>query len=192
MSTPPRLDRPGGLACARARVLIEAYIDGDLAATDRGLASQMKAHLAGCEDCRRQHEQAVSLPFRLKALRTPAPPESLVGNVMRSITPARTESRRAWTLLIPEAALVAFIVWYLSGLDGLASVASGTVSDLQVLLNWGVGAAQPPSIPVADVFLLAALIALALTAAYHLSILSRLDAGGRHITPPAFRERRRA
>jgi len=31
---------------------------------------------------------------------------------------------------------------------------------------------------VADVFLLAALIALAITAAYHLSILSRLDSGG--------------
>ena len=178
-------DQPGGLACARARVLLEAYVDGDLATTDPDLASRMKLHLAGCEDCRRQYQQAVSLPFRLKALRAPVPPPSLLSNVMNAVRPARVESRRAWTLLIPEAALVAFIVWYLSGLEGLASVASGTVSDLQVLLNWGVGAAQPPSIPVADVFLLAALIALAITAAYHLSILSRL--GG-----PSLGERRRA
>jgi anti-sigma factor RsiW len=178
-------DQPGGLACARARVLIESYVDGELAAADPDLASRMKLHLAGCEDCRRQYQEAVSLPFRLKALRAPAPPPSLLGNVMNAVKPARVESRRAWTLLIPEAALVAFIVWYLSGLDGLASVASGTVSDLQVLLNWGVGAAQAPSIPVADVFLLAALIALAITAAYHLSILSRL-------APPSLRERRRA
>ena len=178
-------DQPGGLACARARVLIESYVDGDLAMTDPDLASRMKVHLAGCEDCRRQYQHAVSLPFRLKALRAPVPPPSLLSNVMNAVRPARVESSRAWTLLIPEAALVAFIVWYLSGLEGLASVASGTVSDLQVLLNWGVGAAQPPSIPVADVFLLAALIALAITAAYHISILSQL--GG-----PSLRERRRA
>jgi anti-sigma factor RsiW len=180
-------DQPDGLACARARFLIEAYVDGDLAVDDPELASRMKLHLAGCDDCRRQYQQAVSLPFRLKALRAPAPPPALLGNVMRAVRPERVESRRAWMLLIPEAALVAFIVWYLSGLDGLASVASGTVSDLQVLLNWGVGAAEAPSIPVADVFLLAALIALAITAAYHLSILSRLSAGA-----PSLRERRRA
>lgn len=190
MSTKSPSDRPGGLACAHARVLIESYVDGELVTSDPELAAQMKAHLAGCDDCRRQYRQAVSLPFRLKALRAPAPPASLVGEVMRSITPVRAQSRRAWTLLIPEAALVAFIVWYLSGLDGLASVASGTLTDLQNLLNWGVGAAQPPSIPVADVFLLAALIALAITAAYHLSILSRLDGGSS--TTPTLGGRRRA
>lgn len=180
-------DQP--LTCARVRALIEPYVDGDLMQTDASLTRAVRAHLAGCDDCRRQYQQAVSLPFRLKALRAPAPPGSLVRDVMRSIAPVRTQSRRAWALLIPEAALVAFIVWYLSGLDGLANVAAGTVTDLQNLLNWGVGAAQPPNIPVADVFLLAALIALAITAAYHLSILSRLDGGAR---TPAFRERRRA
>jgi hypothetical protein len=111
---------------------------------------------------------------------------------MRSVRPARAEPRRAWTLLIPEGLLVGFIFWYLSGFDGLASVVSGTVTDLQRLLNWGVVGAEPPSIPVADVFLLAALIGLAITAAYHLSILSRLDAGGGSSMPPALRERRRA
>lgn len=165
--------------CARARGLIEAYVDGELAAEDPELAERLKAHMAGCDDCRRQYEQAVSLPFRLKALRTPAPPSSLIGNVMRSVQTTRSAPRRAWALLIPETLLVGFIVWYLSGLEGLASTVSGTVSDLQRLLNWGVGVAEPPSIPVADVFLLAALIALAITAAYHLSILSRLDTGGR-------------
>lgn len=182
----------GRLTCARTRTLIEAYVDGDLASTDPGLAAQLKSHLAVCEDCRRQYEQAVSLPFRLKALRTPPPPTSLVDSVMRAVQPARKQPRRAWTLLIPEGLLVAFIFWYLSGFDGLASVVSGTISDLQRLLNWGVGAAEPPSIPVADVFLLAALIGLALTAAYHLSILSSLDAGARKSMPPAFGERRRA
>ena len=185
-------DHMGDITCARARTLIEAYVDGDLASTDPGLAARLKSHLAGCDDCRRQHEQAVSLPFRLKALRTPAPPGSLVGNVMRAVQPARAQPRRAWTLLIPEGLLVAFIFWYLSGFDGMASVLSGTVADLQRLLNWGVGAAEPPSIPVADVFLLVALIALAITAAYHLSILSRLDEVGRTAMPPALRERRRA
>ncbi len=185
-------DQPGGLTCARVRTLIEAYVDGEIAKANPALADQVKAHLATCDDCRRQYEQAVSLPFRLKALRTPAPPGSLVGSVMRAVQPARTEPRRAWMLLIPEGLLVAFIFWYLSGFDGLASVVSGTVADLQRLMNWGVGAAEPPSIPVADVFLLAALIALAITAAYHLSILSRLDETGRTAMPPALGERRRA
>ncbi len=163
------------LACARVRVLMEAYADGDLAIADPSMAEGVRAHLVTCDDCRRQHQQAVSLPFRLKALRSPAPPDSLIQGVIAAIRPARTASRRAWALLVPEGLLVVFILWYLSGLNGLVSAASGTVTDLQLLLNWGVGAADPPSVPVADVFLLIALIALAITAAYHLAVLSRLD-----------------
>ena len=162
------------LACARVRVLLESYVDGDLAATDPRAAEAVRAHLAACEDCRRQHHQAVSLPFRMKALRSPLPPESLVAGVMRSIAPSTTSSRRAWTLLVPEALLVSFIVWYLSGLDGLASFAAGAWSDLQTLAIWGSGASPLPSIPAADVLLLVALLALSATAAYHLSVLARM------------------
>jgi hypothetical protein len=97
---------------------------------------------------------------------------------MNSIAPARRTSRRAWTLLAPEGLLVAFIVWYLSGLDGLTALTAGTWSDLQTLAGWGAGNAPLPSIPVADVFLLAALIALTALAAYHLSILARLSDTG--------------
>jgi len=181
----------GGIACARVRVLMEAYVDGDLASTDPVTAESVRVHLASCDDCRRQHAQAVSLPFRLKALTSPPPPEGLTRSVMNAIRPARTASRNAWALLIPEGLLVAFIVWYLSGLDGLASAASGTLTDLQALLNWGAGAAELPSVPVADVFLLIALIVLAITAAYHLSVLSRLgdDSPGAR---PALRGHRRA
>jgi len=181
----------GGIACARVRVLMEAYVDGDLVSTDPVAAESVRVHLASCDDCRRQHAQAVSLPFRLKALTSPPPPEGLTRSVMNAIRPTRTASRSAWALLIPEGLLVAFIVWYLSGLDGLASAASGTLTDLQALLNWGAGAAELPSVPVADVFLLIALIVLAVTAAYHLSVLSRLgdvSTGAR----PALRGHRRA
>jgi anti-sigma factor RsiW len=169
---------PAPLACARVRVLLEAYVDGDLAATDPHRAAEVRAHIATCADCRRQHDQAVSLPFRLKALASPTPPASLVAGVMNSIAPARRTSRRAWTLLVPEGLLVAFIVWYLSGLDGLTALTAGTWSDLQTLAGWGAGNAPLPSIPVADVFLLAALIALTAIAAYHLSILARLSDTG--------------
>jgi hypothetical protein len=176
------------LACARVRVLLEPYVDGDLALSDPPSAHSVRDHLVTCADCRRQHEQAVSLPFRMKALRSPAPPSSLIAGVMASIAPLPQTSRRAWGLLIPEALLGAFILWYLSGLEGLTAIASGAWSDLQGLAFWGSGSAPLPSVPVADVLLLGAFIALTAIAAYHLSVLSKLDS-----TPaPQLRESRRA
>ncbi len=163
------------LACARVRVLLEAYVDGNLGLSDPASAQAVRDHLLTCADCRRQHEQAVSLPFRMKALRSPVPPTSLIAAVMASIAPLPQTSRRAWVLLIPETLLGAFILWYLSGLEGLTAIASGAWSDLQGLAFWGSGSAPLPSIPVADALLLGAFIALAAIAAYHLSVLSRLD-----------------
>ncbi|HAC46391.1 MAG TPA: hypothetical protein DCF65_10025 [Chloroflexi bacterium] len=176
------------LACARVRVLLEAYVDGDLALSDPAGAQAVRDHLLTCADCRRQHEQAVSLPFRMKALRSPAPPPALIAAVMASIAPLPQTSRRAWGLLIPEALLGAFILWYLSGLEGLSAIASGAWSDLQGLAFWGSGSAPLPSVPVADVLLLGAFIALTAIAAYHLSVLSRLDS----TSTPQLRESRRA
>ncbi len=162
------------LACSRVRVLLESYVDGDLAAGDSGLAAGIRNHLATCDDCRRQHDQAVSLPFRLKALTAPQPPVFLVAGVMSSLAPERVSYRRSWTLLLPEGLLAGFILWYLSGLDGLATVASGIFSDLQGLAGWGAGVGPLPSIPRVDVFLLIALIALTAVAGYHLSLLVRM------------------
>jgi anti-sigma factor RsiW len=176
------------LACARVRVLLEAYVDGELALTDPASAQAVRDHLATCADCRRQHEQAVSLPFRMKALRSPAPPPSLIGGVMASVAPPPETSRRAWGLLIPEAVLGGFILWYLSGLEGLTAIASGAWTDLQSLAFWGSGSAPLPSVPVADVLLLGAFIALTAIAAYHLSVLSKLDTS----STPHLRESRRA
>ena len=170
-------DRPG-LACARVRVLLESYADGELAAADPALAGAVRDHLAGCADCRRQHEQAISLPFRLRALTSPPPRDTLVREVMRAVAPSRAGYRRAWTLLAPEAVLAAFILWYLSGLDGLGSIASGIFGDLQGLAGWGSGAGPLPIVPPVDVLLLLALIALTAITAYHLSILIRIEPGG--------------
>lgn len=165
------------LACARVRVLLESYVDGDLGREDRQLHAALTDHLAGCQDCRRQHHQAVSVPFRLKALSSPPPPQSLMSDVMRTIAPARHVNRRTWTLVAPEAILAAFILWYVSGLDGLTSVASGIFQDLQGLAGWGSGAGPLPSVPPVDVLLLVALIALTGIAAYHLSVLIQLAPG---------------
>ena len=166
----------GPLACARVRVLLEAYVDGDLDRVEPATAAALRAHLATCDDCRKQHHQAISLPFRIRALGSPAPSETLIGEVMRAVAPARRADRRAWTLLAPEGILVAFILWYMSGLDGLTSLASGMMSDLQALAGWGSGLAPLPSVPGVDVLLLLALIALAAIAAYHIAILIRLEA----------------
>jgi anti-sigma factor RsiW len=156
-----------GLTCARVRVLMEPFVDGDL---DTRVATQVGAHLAGCAECRAQHEQATSLPFRLRALASPAPRATFVSDVLRSVAPSRAVDRRAWTLLAPEAILAAFILWYLSGLDGLSSIASGTLGDLQ-----GLAVGALPIFPPVDVLLLLALIALTALAGYHLSILVRLE-----------------
>jgi anti-sigma factor RsiW len=179
------------LTCSRVRVLLEAYVDGDLEQTDAGAASAVRAHLTNCADCRRQHHQAVSLPFRLKALSSPVPAQSLVGDVMRSVGPARRSDRRAWTLLAPEAILAAFILWYVSGVDGLTSLASGMFSDLQRLAGWGAGGDSLPVVPGVDVLLLAALIALAVIAAYHISILVRLESDSYPTTTQAALQGRR-
>lgn len=161
------------LPCARVRVLLEPYVDGDLARQDPALAAAVREHLGGCADCRRQHAQASSLPFRLKALTAPAPREALIAGVMSSLTTGRSDSRRAWILLAPEGVLVAFILWYLSGFDGLSSIASGVLGDLLSL-----GSGELPRTPSVDVLLLIALIALAAVAAYHLSVLIRLTPAG--------------
>jgi len=166
-------------SCARVRVLIEPYVDGDLGRTDPNLAVAVRDHLAGCDDCRRQHHQAISLPFRLKALSSPQPRTSLVTDVMREVSTTRQNDKRAWTLLAPEAALTAFILWYLSGVQGLATIASGIFTDLQSLTSWGAGAGSLPSIPAVDLVFLIALIVLTALAGYHISVLARLDS-----TPP--------
>lgn len=157
------------LACARVRVLLEPYVDGEL---DADQADAVRRHLSGCADCRRQHQQAISLPFRLKALTSPPPRETFVAEVMRAVAPSRVGYVRAWTLLLPEAVLASFIVWYLSGLDGLGSIAGGIFTDLQ-----GLAIGSLPAIPPVDVLLLVALIALTAIAGYHLSILIRLSPG---------------
>lgn len=157
------------MACARVRVLLEQFVDGDL---DADRAKAVQDHLATCNDCRRQHEQAISLPFRLKALTSPPPRATLTSDVMRAIAPQRVASASAWAPLAPEAVLVAFILWYLSGLDGLGSIAGGIFSDLQ-----GLAFGSVPTIPPVDVLLLIALIALTAIAAYHLSILIRIAPG---------------
>ena len=165
------------LACARVRVLMEPYVDGEL---EPAIAAAVRVHLAGCEECRRQHDQAMSLPFRMKALASPPPRETLVAGVMRAVAPTREVAARAWTLLAPEAVLLAFILWYLSGLDGLSSIASGVFDDLQ-----GLAGGTLPAPPQVDVLLLLALIALTAIAGYHLSILIR-------IAPPGLHNRRHA
>jgi hypothetical protein len=162
------------LACARVRVLLEPYVDGDLAQGDPSLAAAVREHQAGCADCGRQRDQATSVPFRLRALTSPIPRASLVADVMRAVAPSRRVERRAWTLLAPEAVLAAFILWYLSGLEGLSSLASSIVGDLQRLAGWGSGTDSLPSVPRSDVLLLVALIALTAVAAYHLSLLIQL------------------
>jgi len=168
-------EKDQSLTCARVRVLIEPFVDGDLARNEPALAEAVRTHLTTCDDCRRQHHQAVSLPFRLKALSSPQPHPSFVSAVMREVATTRQNDSRAWTLLAPEAALAAFILWYLSGLQGLATIAGGAFNDLQSLTNWGVGTGSLPSVPAVDLIFLSALIVLTALAAYHVSVLVGLD-----------------
>ncbi|HKV86848.1 MAG TPA: zf-HC2 domain-containing protein [Candidatus Dormibacteraeota bacterium] len=186
------ISAPAPLACGRVRVLLEAYVDGDLERSDPASATAIRMHLATCADCRTQHAHAVSLPFRLKALTSPAPSQSLVADVLRSVAPSRRTYRRSWTLLAPEALLAAFILWYVSGIDGLTSLVSGMFLDLQRLAGWGAAGTSLPIVPAVDVLLLVALIALAAIAAYHISILARIESEISANSRPALGGRRRA
>jgi anti-sigma factor RsiW len=158
-------------ACGRVRAQLEALVDGQLG---EGPASEVRAHLAGCAGCRAHHAEASSLPSRLAAMRAPAPPPALVGEVLRRVRGEQVGVLRLWGPLAVELALCAVGLWYLSGLSGLSFLAEHTVADVAALIGWGTGEADLPPPAAADVFLLVVCALLVATTLYHLSLLSRL------------------
>jgi anti-sigma factor RsiW len=152
--------------------LLEPLVDGEL---DPKRELAVRAHLGACASCRAEHEQAASLPTRLRALRAPDPPPSLAADVMRSVAPRG--SRLAWALLAAQVLVATGIGSYVSGLSGLALLAGGVAGDLASLAGWTSGAAAPPPPASADVFLLLAFIGLMGLAAWHLALLARPTSG---------------
>ena len=157
-------------SCSEVRAALEAAVDGDL---PEPRLTPLRAHLAGCAECRRHHAEAVSLPSRLAALRSPEPPPTLVSGVLRQVGAARTRPLEVWGLLAAEALLVLVAGWYVSGLGGLLRLGSRTAADVGAWLEWLGGQALLPAPPTGDVFLLLLAGLLALVSLLHLALLSR-------------------
>jgi anti-sigma factor RsiW len=157
------------LTCGQNRPLLEPFVDGLL---DEENAASVRAHLKDCADCRVQHREAVSIPSRLRALRSPEPPGDLVANVMRSVASHRAP-RFAWGPVVLEVLLSALIGWYVSGFAGLADLASITSGELAQVLGWGTGSAQLPAAPSAPALLFLACVALLGVTIYHLALIVR-------------------
>jgi len=162
--------------CHELRQRLEPLVDGEL---DQETAARLEAHLRACSGCSKAYEEAVSLPFRLRALKAPEPPPALVPAVMRAWgAPASLDQPAVWTRpviwapLLAEGGLAGIIGLYLSGLAGVAALARATVGDLGALWGWGVGSSTPPSDFSADLVVVGALLLMVVTI-YHLAVLVR-------------------
>jgi anti-sigma factor RsiW len=156
--------------CVTVRSQLEALVDGELADSRAG---QLRTHLVECASCRAHHAEASSLPHRLAVVGGPLPPPALVGDVLRRVRREQVGPLRLWGPLAMELALCMVALWYLSGLDGLATLAQRTVGDAGALIGWDLGQADLPAPAAGDVFLLLVCSLLLVTTIYHLSLLAR-------------------
>ena len=168
------------LRCAEVRPLIEEFVDLGL---DPALAASVRAHLLECDDCRRQQEEALSLPSRLRALVAPEPPAELLASVMTAVGAIRalegSRRRVIWKPVVAEALLSAIIGWYISGFAGLGTITNATLGELGQLFGWGSGASALPAAPSADLVLVLACLSLIGVTAYHLMLIARSTGGRR-------------
>jgi len=157
------------MTCGDVRARLELLVDAEL---DPALAPSLRAHIARCRSCRAQHREAASVPMRLRALRSPVPPASLIDEVMRRVAP-RIRPLEVWGLLVPEVLLVLVAAWYTSGIGGLAEVARRTASDVAAFVGWGTGSGDLPAPIPGDLFMLVVTLLLAAVSLWHLSLLAR-------------------
>jgi predicted anti-sigma-YlaC factor YlaD len=156
--------------CVTVRSQLEALVDGECADSRAG---ELRAHLVECASCRAHHAEASSLPHRLAAVGGPLPPPALVGEVLRRVRREHVGPLRLWGPLAMELVLCMVALWYVSGLDGLATLAQRTVGDAGALIGWDLGQADLPAPAAGDVFLLLVCGLLLATTIYHLSLLAR-------------------
>jgi len=169
--------------CAEVRPLLEGLVDSEL---DTAHAAILRDHLAQCADCRLQHQEAVSIPNRLRALKAPEPPPELVISVLSAVAAVRageqSRGRLIWKPVVAEVLLSAVIGWYISGFAGLGSITTATFGELAQLFGWSSGAAALPTAPSSDLVLVLACLSLIAVTAYHLMLIARTS-----IPPPSGR-----
>lgn len=73
-------------ACEKARRELEEYMHGELCAED---ASDIRAHLDGCQECRDEHTVGVTLSNALKGACKEAAPEQLRDRILDAIREAQ-------------------------------------------------------------------------------------------------------
>ena len=160
--------------CRDVRPLLEDFVDGNLEAAT---VTRIRTHLAGCVDCRGQHEEAVSIPVRMRALRAPEPPAELLPAVLAAVAAVDAhEGQRGrifWKPVLGEVLLSAVIGWYISGFAGLGAVTNATFGELGQLLGWTSGSTALPPAPSADLVVVLACLSLIAVTTYHLMLIAR-------------------
>lgn len=78
------------LSCARAQVLLEPFLDGDLSAARR---SCVERHLAACAACRAELDAAETIRTELRALPRLSCPDVVADFVLRQAEASRSRSR---------------------------------------------------------------------------------------------------
>ena len=105
--------------CETTRDAAQAYLDGELCASER---ERVEAHLAGCSACRRLVARYRRLFAALDEPAVPEPPPTLVGAVMARVAASRAR-RECWLRWGATAAVaVAAVAVALVGWGQVASV----------------------------------------------------------------------
>ncbi len=91
--TPEKDRRDAPLSCARAQVLLEAFLDSDLAPARQ---QRFLAHVEGCAACRTELEAARRVQEGLRALPRWSCPPSVAERVMAQVGAADASFRVPW------------------------------------------------------------------------------------------------
>lgn len=80
-------------ACGRVEALLEAFVDAELRGDDRSLVED---HVAGCAECRRQHELAVRIRTELRGLPEMDAPPVVIEQVLEEARREQGERPSPW------------------------------------------------------------------------------------------------
>ena len=123
------------MRCNRIVERLDAVFDGDLESND---ADAMRAHLEGCDDCRRAHEAEAQLRTRLARLPAAEPRPDFFVTALNVATRRRRQGdrrkRSLWTLA-SGALAASFCVWLAAALLGRVDAPSANAPEVTIAMD---------------------------------------------------------